>query len=205
MKRVVFVDVETSGLDPARHSLWEVAIIDPGLSPMVFRRELSGTALAESEPAALIVNRYYERISEKVPPGVTLIQERDYVMAEQIAQVLSGVVLAGIGPWFDAQFLNRFLRRNGQGPAWDHRLVNCKDLAVGWFMGEDFIPETEDAEVVAAARRLAEEGPPFETRDLAMVLGIDRGDAHTALADVKLAKAFYDYAMEAKAAAERME
>lgn len=177
---VVFVDTETTGLDPNRHTLWEVAIIE-GESEFLFQRELTPQELADADPQALWVNRYYQRQR-------SVLDRRD--MAKMIAEALAGKVLAGIGPWFDARFLQSFLRRNGQALVIDHRLVDCKTLAVGALLNDGVTRSAEERE---ARDRLQE--PPFETRDVATALGIDRGEAHTALADARLAQKFYEFAM----------
>lgn len=183
---VVFVDTETTGLDPDRHVLWEVALIYRETDrPMVFQRELSAEEFAEADPGALMINRYYERLSD-----AHVIRESDGVMAKMIAHALAGATLAGIGPWFDARFLQNFLRRNGQALVVDHRLVDCKTLAVGALLNDGAARSAEERE---ARDRLQE--PPFETRDLATALGVDRGDAHTALADARLAQKFYEFAL----------
>lgn len=170
-RRLVFVDVETTGLDPDRHEIWEIALIAPFSQRSVYEFQRRPNLLT-AEPRALDISRFYERFEGE--------DGSDAWIAEQVAQITAGSVLVGIGPWFDAAFLERFLRRNGFAPAWDHRLVCAKTL------------------VVTKAREMALpdlEGPPWETRDVAEVLGVDRGAAHSALADARTALRFYEAAM----------
>ena len=60
--RIVFVDIETTGLDPHRHDVWEIAAIvrDPGQLD-VEHCWMIRPDLVASDPAALRISRYYQR------------------------------------------------------------------------------------------------------------------------------------------------
>lgn len=157
---VAFVDIETTGLDATRHEPWEVAILS-ARGDLVVQLPID---LSVADPAALRLNRYYERRSSKMPGVKT--------SAKQIAELLAGAQLVGINPWFDAAFLDRFLRANGQAPAWHYRLICAKTLAAG-YLGLEL---------------------PWDTERLANGLGIDlrQFDQHTAVSDAYLAKALFE-------------
>lgn len=189
----VFVDVETTGLEPDRHRIWEVALIDGGDEYHAVM-EMRGTVLAEADREALKVSRFFERTEpyrpieglgaiggapEKVwddPSGIALM----------VAGITEGRIIAGFNPWFDAAFLDRLLRGTGWSPAWDYHLVDVKTFAAGWLAG-----------------RLREGGgirqPPWHLDDLCVQLGINPGDhgadRHTAMGDARLAKAIYEAVM----------
>lgn len=162
---VAFLDIETSGLDPARHALWELALIVDG-DEFVFHLNLH---IANAEPSALRLNRFYERVfaTERAwewddPRGV----------AEIVAVATAGRHLVGAAPWFDAGFLEPFLRRYGHCPAWHHRLICVETYAAGhhgWPL-------------------------PKSLRDTATELGIitPDDDRHTAIGDARTAKLIYD-------------
>lgn len=167
-ERIVFVDVETTGLDPDRHEVWEIAIMTRGKSPGdgLFSWQVDAD-LGLADPAALRVNRYYERAE----------REPEYApdVAYQLANWTRGAYLAAANPAFDAAFLARFLRRNGQCPMWHHRLICVESMAM------------------AALGVLT----PMGLRDSADALDVEYNadDLHTAAGDVRLARDVYDAAL----------
>lgn len=58
MNNVAFVDTETTGLDPDRHKIWEVALITPNGDEHVWQFPIDEMA---ADPAALDIGRYWER------------------------------------------------------------------------------------------------------------------------------------------------
>lgn len=153
-RQLIVVDVETTGLDPTRHSAvevawWNLTTDDRGrfIPPHNPR-----TVLAEADIAALRVNRYIDRI-----PG----QPQDYnnlSLTELHAQFLDydeddvsdaaecAVVqhtLAGSNPAFDAAFLAvlfgnlEFL--DDRPEPWHHRLWDLSAYAAG-VLGLDDLP-----------------------------------------------------------------
>lgn len=164
--KLVFIDTETTGLDPERHHIWEVAAIvrEDGKADEEFRRMML-TDLTTADPAALRLGRYYERIRT---------EDRSYrgVVAVDLAEVLDGATLVGANPSFDAAFLGRFLRDFELCPTWNYRLVDVEVMAMtrlGWP-----IPKG----LGASARALGLDSDAYET--------------HTALGDARLARDVYD-------------
>ena len=167
---VVFIDTETTGLDPDRHEIWEIAVIQPDGAEAVYHP--TPKHFERADPTALRITRFYERQNEGGWPW----QKRSEV-AFMVASLLAGQHLVAAVPSFDAAFLNRFLRANGEAPSWHYHLVDVEALAAG---------------------RLGI-APPWDSKDLATRLGIDPASTefgkHTALGDARWAKAIYDAAL----------
>jgi len=118
---VVFVDLETTGLDPDRgHELYEIALIEADGAEHCWWVKPN---LEHADPTSLRVGRYYQRLPSKV--------DRPERVAREVARLTAGMHLVGACPWFDAGMLKAFLRRHGQAPAWHHRHRCVESLAMG--------------------------------------------------------------------------
>lgn len=190
---IVFLDTETTGLDPDRHEMWEIGCI------VVDHRDKSYDGewrwqlqpnLAMADPTRLRIGRFYEREElwrsrtsavilaspwwneekRKVPYPSEGTTPAD--VAERLARILDGAYLVGAVPSFDAAFLAPFLRRHGQAPCWHYHLVDVEALAAG----------------------KAQTEPPWNSNDLSSWVGVepDLFDRHTALGDARWAKAIYE-------------
>ncbi|TYK45087.1 hypothetical protein [Actinomadura decatromicini] len=80
MSRIVFLDLETTGLDPARHEVWEIGLIDTSLystprSDIMFMTMSEAHLwriypdLAKADPAALTKNQFYRVTENTRTPG----------------------------------------------------------------------------------------------------------------------------------------
>jgi DNA polymerase-3 subunit epsilon len=118
----IFIDCETSGLDPSRHEVWEIAAVEEDGTEHIWRVEPD---LTFAEPGALRINGYYDRTAAIVEWD----QPED--VAGAIAYLTADKILAGAVPSFDAGFLELFLRANGYCPAWSHRLLCVETYAAG--------------------------------------------------------------------------
>ncbi|MET0702457.1 MAG: 3'-5' exonuclease [Mycobacterium sp.] len=127
-EHLVFVDVETTGLDSSRHEIVELAWArDDGPVEVVYPRH----TLRFAEPIALQVNRYHERGLGTVvhgPDDVSgfLLQAR-------------GNTLVAANPTFDATFLKAHF---GWAP-WHYRLLDIESYAAG-VLGWDRPPSLKD-------------------------------------------------------------
>lgn len=134
---LVYLDTETTGLDPSRHEVWEIAYaVDDGpvLSSIVRH------SLTNAHPLALDVNGYHERywLDATTPP------ERDRFEAD-LFRALKGATLVGANPAFDAAFLSA---RWGEAP-WRYRLLDVEAFALPFFGS----PEIMSLKDTAAALR----------------------------------------------------
>lgn len=197
IRRIVFLDVETTGLDPRHHEIWEVALISREVhapstdSSGSHTHSLPGRAspdleevwqlepdLETAEAMALRVGGFYERRKQQNLHGVRVSRPGAAFVAERLAERLSGALVVGVGPWFDMAFIGRFLARHGWAAAWDHRLVCAKLLAAGHLMGQGQrmeFPLSTSAVVGAVC-------PDFA-----------RSDVHDALMDARMARALFDW------------
>lgn len=193
--RIAFVDAETSGLDPHFHEIWELAVIVEDVDADGSHEIVSETLyyphlqrLGAADPKALEIGRYYTRRPNKshgwyyLAPNGSLYDSfraescRVFVgppdsVASALAPRLVDVHLAGCTVYFDAAFMEAFLRDNGQCPMWNYHLIDT---------------------TVYAAGRLGLR-PPWKSKKVAEQYGIALSDkdAHNALADAHLARNLY--------------
>lgn len=173
--KLCFVDVETTGLDPERNEIWELALL---CGEEEYHRYLPITA-ALADPDALRMNRYYERHPAHAgpdPSGATWTPPNPADVGQEVARLTAGAHLVGLNPAFDATFLGAFLRRYEAVPAWEYHLVDVLPLVAGRFRVR----------------------PPWRSKDLSHLLGIApplQGERHTAVGDARWARAMYDAVM----------
>lgn len=179
---VAFVDCETTGLDPDRHEMWELAII---VDQQEYAWQLP-VDLAKADSAALRIGDFYTR-RVQISRGSAVanvhrvrwprnggFEAAGHVRdtAETVATLLDGRHLVGAVPSFDASFIAPWLRVHGQAPTWHYHLIDVENLAAG---------------------KLGVE-PPYSSEDLSRAIGVppSRYERHTALGDARWAKAIYE-------------
>lgn len=114
---LVYLDTETTGLDPDRHEIWELAYaIDDGRieAGVVYH------SLRHADPKALAMNGYHQRSH---PQSFDEMQSRE--IGCRLA--LEGATLVAANPAFDAAFLRA---RWGFTP-WRYRLLDVEAYAMG--------------------------------------------------------------------------
>lgn len=163
---VVFVDTETTGLDPDRHEIWDVALILPFGTEHEWRLPVD---LGRADAFALNIGHYWERTDDG--PPLTLLP----VFAAQFAALTRGCHLAGAVISFDEERLRKLLRANGSCPEWHYHLVDVEALAAGKLGVEP----PWDSETLSA--KVGVSPAPFER--------------HTAIGDARWAKAIYEAVM----------
>lgn len=158
MPKIVSLDLETTGLLPDTHEVWEVGIVplDTGREHIHF--QFQPTDLTVSESAALQVGGFYERFDwigdpryarDMLVQGVIVEEDEDtgektekpsehkaVTSAGQalwkIAKELEGATLLGLNVGsFDAPFLAALLRKYGHNPTWGHRYLDLGSFAAG--------------------------------------------------------------------------
>lgn len=119
MNHLVYLDVETTGLDPAVHQVWEIAwAVDDG----PIRSAVVPHSLAFADPVALAVSGHEDRCGCRART-VPEVEEFE----EQLRDVLEGATVVGANPAFDTAFL---AQRWGARP-WHFRLLDVEAFAMG--------------------------------------------------------------------------
>lgn len=187
---LAFVDVESTGLDPARNEVWEIGLI---LRDAEGEREFEWQLpvdLSRADSVALTIGRFYERRN----PRSSL--RTPSVLAGEFARLTHGTHLVGAVPSFDDAFLKRLLRANGACPGWHYHLIDVEALAAGWLEGRWALAQ-QYPDTVQASDVVHRGAPPWNSNDLSRAVGVDPEDfdRHTALGDARWAKAIYDRVM----------
>jgi len=205
MTRRVFADSETTGLDEARHEMWELALIvrqgDGDEAEHLFQWWPN---LTTADPGGLRVSRFYDRIM--VPPpwtpdhdpatawhwstdapgdmddalrqGIPQMRMPLAQVAHWVAHWLDGAHVFGAVPDFDVRMLKPFLRRWGHAYTAHYHPHDVEDLAVGWMAGREMQPPDL----------------PWNTDAMLEALGVlaNPEARHTALGDVRVVRAIHD-------------
>lgn len=113
----LYIDGETTGLDPQIHELWEIAWAWGN-------NDITHGFLAHSgisaDPRALAMNGYYER------EGWVYDGHEAAELDLELAKAVAGMTLVGANPAFDAAFLKQ---RWGKAP-WKYRLLDIEAYAM---------------------------------------------------------------------------
>ena len=115
---LVYIDTETTGLDPERHEVWELAYaIEAG----PIKSGVLWHSLRHADPEALAMNGYWDR-TKGVDPEACSTLEID------ARNALDRATLVGANPAFDTAFLRA---RWGVTP-WRYRLFDIETYAMPW-------------------------------------------------------------------------
>lgn len=183
---LVFVDTETTGLDPNYHEIWEVGMIHRSWNNSGQQNERSyqwflPVDLGKADPFALKIGKFFDRYPgyalppKNLNPTITQL----YEFATQFSKLTYGAHMVGAVPSFDSERLTKLLRENGACPSWHYHLVDVEALIAG-HMGF---------------------APPWKSENLSIaLLGEERNTAladekHTALGDAQWAMELYDAVM----------
>jgi DNA polymerase III alpha subunit (gram-positive type) len=186
-EHVVYVDVETTGLDPERHEVWDIALID-GATGEEHEFHIRPEHFHSADEGALRITKFYERvhaagyideqIEEGYPKRTKTIKRPAFwtnrgrgSIAAEVAHLTANKHLVGAVPSFDARFIAGFLLREQIVPAWHYHLIDIEALAAGWLGMK----------------------PPWDSDELNNRLGLPAPtEKHTAIADARWARAVYE-------------
>lgn len=192
---LAFTDLETTGLDPARHDIWEAAVILAQHVEDGDRRELIVEAewcmqiapanFRTADARGLQVGGFHERYDE----GRAMTPQ---VAAQVLYRKLQGRVMVGAVPSFDAGFLARLFDSNNLPVCWHYQLVDVEALAAG------FLAATAGPHYARLAQL------PWKSTELTAAVGVTvtDGQRHTALGDATWAMDTYQavYGLDVRAA-----
>lgn len=186
---VAFVDTETTGLDPERNPIWEIAVILPdGPDEGEYCWQVRVPPLAIVPDGEPPTDRSVAYISQWGLDNTGFGSR--YNAAEALApaqavwqatRLLKDRHIVGAVPSFDEERLRRMVDEHLGRPdryPWHYHLIDVEAMAVG-FLG---------ASSVGVAL-------PWKSDDLSLALGVEPpsgDDRHTALADARWARDMYE-------------
>lgn len=115
MGDLIFLDTETTGLEPEKHEVWEIALAINDEPIQVYYVE---HALRGADLNALELNGYWSRMHQSTPQN-----EHDLQIRHMIGK---GNTLVCANPTFDRMFLRA---RWGYEP-WHHRSIDIESMAL---------------------------------------------------------------------------
>lgn len=202
----LFTDVETTGLDPRRHGIWEIAVI---------RRDPDGHEtenlwqirpdLTDADPVGMQKNRFHERFivpddcdaAQIDPDGNILLKLTAPEMLFDLQQTLNpgGGVMVGSNATFDDTFIKKLLWEHNRSASWHYRPICVATFAAGYLYGqaERMTKQTCDASWYGKVRERI--GWPWKSYQASEAVGVPRPDeqaAHTALGDARWARDLFD-------------
>lgn len=196
MSSLAFIDIETTGLDPNIHEIWEVAAIvrqEDGCE-VSCTWQLPVQDLDRADPIALDMTGFYNRrniADEQIPLDI---------FCKQFAQITDGTHLIGAVVSFDEERLRRLFYQQSVRHKWHYHIIDVEALLAGHIMGmtesrDDFRGSNETR---LEMREVAK--PPWKSDKLSSIVGIDpkQFERHTAMGDALWAKAIYDSVMNPK-------
>lgn len=174
----LYVDTETTGLDPSVHEVIEASVVVETVDPKaphlpgpytVWSRKFIPKNLSVADPVALKVNGYSaEAWAEAVPFEET---------AAGLASLLTSGVWVGHNPQFDVRFLSEAFKRAGVKVSLGHHFIDTVTLAyTKWGIPGDTTSLSLD---------------PLRT-----MLGIPRAESHTSSKDALDCRTVFYRALE---------
>jgi DNA polymerase-3 subunit alpha (Gram-positive type) len=123
MRDLVFLDCETTGLDPTYNESIEWAAIRETRDGQetTFEARVKPTYPERFHPKAMEVNGYTKEAWETAPP--------ESAVAAGMAKICHNAILVAHNVAFDEGFLTAFLAKHGLKPSWHYHKVDTVGLA----------------------------------------------------------------------------
>lgn len=176
-RQLIVVDVETTGLNPDVHLPLEVAAINVATNEVLhFVPTLTRANLENVEPAAMEINRYFERGMWRH----ALTIDETVAAYQTLFSWLEGNTLGGSNPRFDGQMLIR-----GYGAALSLSLMDFVCKAQAATVREVWHHRLADLSAYAGPALLRAPNELVGLADVCTALGVTNPDEHTALGDAQ--------------------
>lgn len=118
MDKIAFIDIETTGLDPAYHEIIEICIIR---GDSMYHKKVRPLHIERASKEALQINGYNAKEwSLAVHPKT---------VAKEIAHYISGATIVAHNPSFDMSFIVELLHQYEINVSYDRRLIDTTVLA----------------------------------------------------------------------------
>ena len=117
----VYLDLETTGLNPDIHEIIECAVIYDDDTPS-YHRFIRPNRIEFADKVALKINRFHERAEE----WNQAISQCDF--AFELAGLLKNKIIIGHNPFFDYSFIKELFEHYGEGTP-KNQLIDTKTLA----------------------------------------------------------------------------
>lgn len=216
---IVFLDTETTELNPRLRRPWDIAMIRRpalvGASSDRLTILVEDVDLADANKDSLDIGRFYERhpsyngrnvIDEPwagAPPGCfglpgIPLGPNEMLMSEREAAIVverwtRGTQIIGLVPDFDSNTLDPALRRHGLLPGWHYQVLDVESEAAGWLKGRLYAGDPEllaRAEEIRAALTL-----PRKSEAVSLLCGValpSEAARHTAMGDTLWVERWWD-------------
>jgi len=117
-KNLVFLDIETTGLNPIFHEIIEICLIT---DTQVYLTKIKPQRIKDADPQSLKINNYNHKEWFDAP----LFKD----VLPKIQELTAGKMLAGHHVSFDYSFLTEQLSRSGAPALFDRRRIDTINLA----------------------------------------------------------------------------
>lgn len=191
MTSLIFMDTETTGLDPTLRRAWEIALITrhPGEPDIEWQWFIDPIDLdwANADHTSLDFGRFWDRHphGQYLKNGGHPAEALGLHQVFRLAAVLEAVaretrdraLILGSNPSFDTATLEPRMRDHGIVPGWHYHPEDVPTLAKGWLLGR--------------GHPLPANG---KSDDYCRAVGVDpdRYERHSALGDCRLFRDVYD-------------
>ncbi|MES2214173.1 MAG: exonuclease domain-containing protein [Patescibacteria group bacterium] len=138
---MIILDVETTGIDPLRHSLVAIAALDFDDPEERFFEECKIWEGAEIDEKALIINGLSpeELVYDEKKTEADIVQNFiDWVCTRR------DTTIGGQNPFFDVSFINAAAERAGKTSPLHHRTVDMHTLAWAHMQKRGLVPPVND-------------------------------------------------------------
>jgi DNA polymerase III epsilon subunit-like protein len=168
-KPLIFIDLETSGMDLCQHEIIEIAclVVDPKTLRIKkrFERKIMPKHLEKAAPESLKVTGFSEKVWQKEAQPLKKV-------LRELNQLAPKGMFAGWNISFDRPFLEKAIREKKMMLNFDYHWLDISMLAYQYsFPGKKL--------------------KQLKLTDACEVLGIPRGKKHTAMADIEATLAVY--------------